>query len=159
MSLKLSKIDLGKLFDVSTRTISTWQTEDGFPQPEQDGRANIYSADLVLRWWYNREIRKLIDDEDGTPLDLTAARARLAVAQTKKTTVETELKQSQLMHLLSGGVIPADRYDPLYRLRCILDEYRFMARDALREKLNTLLERYVSAGVGELEEELEEEEA
>ena len=35
----------------------------------------------------------------------------------------------------------ADLHGPMYRLRCILNEYRFMARDELREKLNTLLER------------------
>ncbi len=96
MALELTKKDLAALFGVSTRTVTDWQNTDGFPQPRVDGRQRWYPASAVLQWWFDREVLKVIEGENGPSLNLNDARTKLAVAQTRKAEVETQMKEVEL---------------------------------------------------------------
>ena len=77
--LELTKAELSKLLNVTTRTLTSWQSEMDFPAPERRGRENYYNATAVVEWWRNRELGRLVDSEEG--LDVNEQRARLAKVQ------------------------------------------------------------------------------
>lgn len=81
MALMLSRSQLADLLSVTVRTITDWQREPDFPTPTKRSGRNTYDATVVVKWWRDREIGRLIEGDDGTLLDLAQERAKLARAQ------------------------------------------------------------------------------
>ena len=85
MALRLKKKDIAYMLNVNVRTIENWQQKGSDPLPfipaEKNGLPNTYDPQLVVAWYMDQEIEKLITTEDGNILILDQQRARLASAQ------------------------------------------------------------------------------
>lgn len=109
--MELTRKQLAQLFEVSIRTITTWQSDPAFPRPTKKGGVNSYAAPAVLRWWRDREIAHLVEAEDGQMLDLDQERAKLAAAQRRRTEIEIArldrelVDAAELKKQLSGAVV------------------------------------------------------
>lgn len=99
--MKLTRKSLAQLFDISIRTVTTWQADPAFPYPEKSGGVNSYDATAVLRWWRDREVAKLIEGDNGELLDLDQERARLARSQREKVELELRVRREELVEVVA----------------------------------------------------------
>lgn len=97
--MKLTRKSLAQLFDISIRTVTTWQADPAFPYPEKSGGVNSYDATAVLRWWRDREVAKLIEGDNGELLDLDQERARLARSQREKVEFELRVRRGEVVEV------------------------------------------------------------
>lgn len=95
--MKLTRKQVARLFDISIRTVTTWQADPAFPKPTKEGGVNHYDGPAVLRWWRDREIASLIETDDGALLDLDQERARLAKAQRERVELELRVRREELV--------------------------------------------------------------
>lgn len=95
--IELNRTQIADLLGVTSRTVTAWQADADFPQPERRGRTNFYDGAAVVAWWRSREIGRLIEGEDGSMLDLNHERARLAKVQTQRQTLLLHRERGELV--------------------------------------------------------------
>ena len=135
------KAALAECFNVSVNSVTNWLLR-GCPVLEAEGKHQYrFYIPEVIGWL---GLGGPADNDE--PAELSLERARLAKAQTTKTTVETRLKEAQLGHVLAGGVIPADKARDLIQHGMVLVmqtignmvvsvPLQFLEGDHLREEL------------------------
>lgn len=108
--LELTKQQVAQLCRVTVRTVTTWQSEPDFPQPERRGRVNIYDGAAVAEWWKTQEIGRLIEGDDGEFLDLNQERAKLARVQAHRQQLLLAKERGEAVAVEDVAGIVADQY-------------------------------------------------
>jgi len=100
------------MFDVTVKTIRDWDTK-GLPCVSRSlgTNGNVYNAKDCIKWWSDREISKrVVDNDDGDPIDIDKERARLVRAQANNEEIKEQTSRGELLparmviELCSAGV-------------------------------------------------------
>jgi phage terminase Nu1 subunit (DNA packaging protein) len=108
--LELTKQQVAELCRVTVRTVTTWQSEPDFPQPERRGRVNIYDGAAVAEWWKTQEIGRLIEGDDGEFLDLAQERAKLARVQAHRQQLLLAKERGEAVAVEDVAAIVGDQF-------------------------------------------------